>query len=314
MVFEEFHKIAIAYLYTKQKSGRLAGFLLHLSLEDFAVDCIAELFERDKENKFTRLVDYYSQFSIAAMDETALYGITRRLVFSEVSNRIFKAYGESDPNLRKLIRNLKDTKSSSRASVKLVNDKWWVCFGDANPSAFTLPLIPPELLEVYLVPLVSANRNLRVLLNDLTKQLADQACYSRAFPLVGFAQILLSAFESLGEMSSIASEDDRSFEQQELRTFLEECIATVKFDKKQSYVGKNKIEETMYCIYFDVISESLEAEFIHNDGDGTSLFARLADKCDNLSRETYHAVHRVFLEYLLKETRAALLKKVKDEL
>lgn len=306
--------MAVAYLYAKRRSGRLATFLIHLSLEDFGVDCIAELFERNAESRFTRLLAYYSRFSIADMDEIEIYSITRRLVFSEVSNRIFKAYGEGDPNLRKLIRNLKDTKPSRSVSVRSVNDKWWVCFSGADPSAVALPLMPLELLEMYMAPLVSATRNLPVLLDSLANQLADQGCYTRAFPLVGFAQILLSTFESLDATSPVVPDGVESIGEHDLRTLLKECIATVRSDKRQSYVGKNKVEETMYVLYFDVISESLEAEFIHDTGDCTSLFAGLAEKCGTLSKKAYHATHRVVLEYLLKETRALFLEKVKNEL
>ncbi|MEK7248904.1 MAG: hypothetical protein AAB209_00635, partial [Bacteroidota bacterium] len=240
LLFDEFNRMAIAYLRVKERGGRLATHVFGITIEDLAVDCIAELFERDKQETFVRLKEYYSKVEPQHIDEDELRGKSRQLVFSEVSNHLFRCYADADPNLHKLIRNLKDVKPSPRVSVRKMSDKWWVWFGNEENNASSLPLMPPEILEFHIAPLIAANSNLRILLDNLADVFDDQAIYRRAYPLVGFAQVLLSAFVRLDEGEPNDSDDLHSLRQDDIKRVIAESVQCVKSDKHSKYVGKGR--------------------------------------------------------------------------
>jgi hypothetical protein len=76
-------------------------------LEDLAWDFIADLFEKDDENMLSTFCQYFNEESLVQMDETDVQSELRKLVFTKVDDNIFRAVGEKDPSLRKIIRNLK---------------------------------------------------------------------------------------------------------------------------------------------------------------------------------------------------------------
>ena len=77
------------------------------SRSDLALDAISDLFERDVEGRFIRLIRYFEDQDYRSCDERELWTLNRRLIAGTVSDALFRNYRESDPSLARIIRNLK---------------------------------------------------------------------------------------------------------------------------------------------------------------------------------------------------------------
>jgi hypothetical protein len=311
-LFDEFNRMALAYLRKKEREGKLATHLFGISLEDLALDCIAELFGQNERGEFVRLKQYFGRLDLRGLDDGDLMSELRRLVFSEVSNQIFCRLSEADPNLHKLIRNLKDMKPTASASVEKVNESWTVRLGDEQTAS--LPLMPPEILECHLTPIVAATDNLREILHALAEVFADQRIYRREYPLVGFAHVLVSAFSLLKNEGSSEIPCLHSLSEAEIKRCICESILVVKSEKHKTYVGKGKIDEATFSTYFELTADFLADEYLRRDGNEESLFDRLRRKIEPLTEEQYEKQHKGIVNYLLKESRKVFLEKVKKEL
>jgi hypothetical protein len=58
------------------------------------------------------LQKYYASLNYATLDEDQLLGISRRLVFSKVTQDLYRQYHELDPALHRIIRSMKDAATS----------------------------------------------------------------------------------------------------------------------------------------------------------------------------------------------------------
>lgn len=77
------------------------------SRSDLALDAISDLFERDFEGRFIRLIRYFEEQDYRSRDARELWTLNRRLIAGTVSDALFRNYRESDPSLARIIRNLK---------------------------------------------------------------------------------------------------------------------------------------------------------------------------------------------------------------
>jgi hypothetical protein len=91
------HKIALIYLRKKVRSGRLKPTFFGLPLEDLASDAIADLFKRDERGVYVKLLSYFGSPGWENKSEGELEGATRRLVFSQVNQALYRVYRETDP-------------------------------------------------------------------------------------------------------------------------------------------------------------------------------------------------------------------------
>ena len=83
---------------------------------------------------------------------------------------------------------------------------------------------------------------------------------------------------------------------------------------RAGYVGKGKVDEATYAIYFEAIRDRLtEAYARHNDHSLTNYKA-LCVYLPGLSREAYEQKHRAIFEYLSKRTREGFVNRWKKGL
>lgn len=102
------HKIAFVYLRKKEQSGRNFTYQFGISLEDFALDCIAELFIENENGVYTKFTNYFSKIdNLSKLSNEDLLISLRRLIFSQVNHHIYRTNKIFDPILGKIIRNIK---------------------------------------------------------------------------------------------------------------------------------------------------------------------------------------------------------------
>lgn len=314
LLVELFHRLAIVYLRKKAGTGSLKPDLFGIPLEDVAFDCIADLFNRNQDGVFVELQKYYAGVNWSALDDDQLLGVSRRLVFSKVTQDLYRQYHELDPTLHRIIRNVKDAAMSmSEICAERRNEEWWICFSRKKEDA-PLPVMPVEILEAHVSSVVSDGLNTRQILTAVSEILATQSIYQSSYPLFGLALGLRSTFARLGEIPSEVVEDHHGLAVEEIGKRIEESVSTVSQSMKRTYVEKGKVDETTYQSYFRAVEGILRTEFVEENHEDGSYFGHLSMQLDNLTLESYRAGHRAYLEYLTKVTRKRFLDEMRKEL
>jgi hypothetical protein len=304
------HKMAVVYLRKKDRNPAFCG----LSLEDLAADCIADLFQRDERGVFVKLVAYFGAPAEESKSDDELLGATRRLVFSQVNQALYRIYRETDPSLGKLLRNLKNAiKSSPLVTLVQRQGETWICLNQENGAAVSLPEIPPEFLEARLSASLRGEADLKQILALLVEILNGQHEYRKSYPLTGLALIIRSAFTHLNTALEHESNGHDNFAAAEIEKMIAASVQTVKANMRPTYVEKQKIQADAYNLYFLAIYDMLAAEYVQNDGVNCSYYDYLRRHTHALTHEDYQRQCRCHFEYLAKLTRLELLRQFKKE-
>lgn len=309
------HRMALAYLGKKAKGGHLNPSFFGLSLEDLAFDCIAALFERGPKGRFTQLEGYF-QDPHHKSDEQLL-ARTRRLVFSAVEQELFSHYGEMDPGLSKLIRNLKRAaKQHERLFLERPDGELWIVCKDEQKEANDQPLMPGEFLEKRLMPYLEQNITAPQVLEAFETVILPQRLYRKALPVTLLAQSVRAGLAKLKEearASSAANEyhADR-LQPEEIRQMIQASVKATQKAKRPSYVGKGKVDPSTYGHYFQAIEELLTDRFV-GPQNAETFYEHLNNQL-SLSKQAYQQKHRTRLEYLVQLTRQQFLEMARQEL
>ena len=308
-------RMASAYLRVKVRSGRLDPNTFGISLDDLALDCVAELFERSSDGRFTELTNYYGPLQIPSSSHADWLGATRRLVFSKVNEGLFRLYKENDRSLSNTIRNLKNSLRFSRTLFPVVkNNETWIQLAEQEPSTESAPLLPSELIEAQMLSESGHRRSLRGLLDIFAAILREQDGYQKQYPLVGLALIVRSVNVRTSAVPEEANEEDMPFTCDEVKRFVASSLRRTKDTLHPSYVEKGKLDQRTFDLYFECVSDILNAEYVSDDGIDLTYYETLRKRIAKLSESQYRKQHRVYLEYLAKLTRRNFLNLMRREL
>lgn len=290
--------------------------MFRLSMEDLALDCIADLFQRDDAGRFSQLDVYFNSIRWQDLDEDDLYIALRRLIFSKVNEGLFRRYREADPSLAKIIRNLKNAaKSAPGLYVERRKQEMWIIAETDDPEQAHLPAAPFEVLEGHLVShLSNANCDtLRQVTQGFIEFVTQHPYYQNAFPLTSFAQVVRSAFVRIGEVVG-DQEDKEVFVSGQVTRAIDVVASAVEADMHASYVGKGKVDGATYASYFFAVRDILAAQFVNDAEPVDSYLDALEAYVPNLTPEMYRTHHRHILEYLVKISRTRLFAYLKEEM
>lgn len=307
-----FRNVALAYLKTKTKEHRLLLNLLYTDLEDLALDCIADLFQKEGES-LPQLEAYFQDHALAQMDEAKLVSEIRRLVFSKVNEGLYRNYKSFDPSLSKIIRNLKRTleeekvpgvsynRSSSQIELDGVNKR-------------NKPVMPEEWLEIKLSAELKHIGNSVEALEQLKYILQRNEQYAASVQLVAFAIILRKSFayqleEQEATKKSIA---EMNFRQEEIKTFIALSIEKLKPQLAKTYVQSGKLTAFTLEKYVKAVSDILVSEFSEKSS-REGHFEHVEYHFPEITYRGYRQTHRKFIEYLTQKIRQEFLLTLKKE-
>ena len=299
----------------KVRSGRLDPDAFGISLDDLAMDCVADFFERDAAGHFVEIASYYKYRDFSLCSQEELLGATRRLVFSKVNEGLFRLYRDNDRSLSNVIRNLKGALRSSKKLIAATRtNEWWIQIRDLPSTSEGLPILPPELVESRLIAETSHPLHLRDLLDAFAETLLHQDVYQKQYPMVGFAVIVRNLLFHSYLSAEEQNDEATHFTSDEVKEFARSSIARTKVSMRPSYVANGKLSERTYNIYFDCIGDILEAEYVRHDGINLTYYEILRNRLGSLSEPLYKERLRVYLEYLARLTRKDFLGSIKSEL
>jgi len=313
LVVRSFHGLATAYIGRKMNAGRLETSRLGVSLEDLAVDCIAELFARDEEGRFDILQSYFGRGDLERMSEGEFLGLCRRLVFSAVNQQLFRIYGAYDPAFRKLLRNLKGAAHRTEGFhlVEHQGDSWVLISSNGAQLNHT-PAIPPEYLEVLLTRQISVRDSSVDMLRAFDRALSDTQGYAHGYPLIGLAAVLRHVLARM-EMAE-APEPADAISVEEIDRVITSILPQVITEVGERYVREGKLDQEVLGAYRLAVREILLMEYGHGNGQGVSFYDILSTLLPGTTPTEYAAIHRSRLEYVVRLCRRRFLEAMQDNL
>ncbi len=305
-------RMALAYLHHRLRRGSLVDYQFGISNEDLAMDCIADLYQRDESGRFSVIDQYFSTMNWTQLSEEDTRIALRRLVFSKVNESLFRSYREEDPNLAKIIRNVKEAvKNDSCVSLIRYREASWLVAGPEDSDISKLPIAPPEILEAHLTSVVCGTSNTYKVVYSFVDFVAANPHYANAYPLTAFAQILRTSFQcrTVPETESEAP----VFEPIEVESAIQKAIHYVRSSLHDTYVRGGKISHSLFDTYVRTVDKILNAHFAPVPDPVHSQYDALSSFMPELSKDQYMRDHRNILQYLFKLSRSRMIYYLSEE-
>lgn len=304
-------KTAVVLLRKKIALSKLNLNHLSLSVDDLALDCVADLFSRNEKGSFTQLQVYMRGFDPCRMTEAELTAYLRRLVFAKVNQGIFRIYHEIDPSLSKIIRNIK-LSVNALENFTTVNR-----FGETYlaPSATDplehLPLVDPAMIREELRRLAGKNATIPELMACLSRCLQEQTEYSRFVSIVQVALIIRGLYSESSAAEETPSDAESAASVSDATEVIEAACRWVKERAGKKYVDAGKVCAEFYGHYFTVIETALLHSIPDHDADDVKYFEELSKHIPGLTLKDYRNHHKSKIEYLGRIARRRALKELK---
>jgi len=311
------HGVALSYLRMKRRSGALPGYLQVHPLKDLAIDCIADLFERDAAGHFVVLRRYYERYQQPQLSDERLQSLTRRLVFSQVNAHLFEVHRRHDPILGKIIRNVKRAvRKHERAYLERRGGALWCCAPAAElERGQTRPQMPPEVLEQYLRASLGSGTNLRAVTDALLGLWEQQTLYERAYPV---SQVALAVRTLIGHRYQ-AEEVARAFTPPEeqptlpeplVRRGIDEAVATTHTQLRPTYVSEH-VDAQTYDGMLKAVHTILHGQYVTHASSVCSHHGAYCAWVRPVSYEEYRTEHRGVLEYMVRVARKKMVERLR---
>ncbi len=284
------------------RRGHLTHLLrLHgLSLTDLAFDCISDLFARDNDGRYKALESYFSAYEVAAFTDEDVYFHLQRLSFTKVRNGLFRLYSEMDPQLARILHNVKVAARTLGFFIETDRLGESCLVPSLCDTSEHLPPVEVPDLTAWLSAEASGNEFIPELLGKLSMSLRKQTSYSRIVPIVSIG-LAIRAFYNEKEIPRLAEPatvvDDGAIDAGEA---ISEAINAVKTRTYRKYVERGKVSPGIFELYFQVIRQMFELRFVGHDGDGFQLSENFLMLAPDMTPEEYRKKHRNRVEYLAR--------------
>lgn len=310
----ESHRLAQALLRKRVRHGQLSTSFFDLSIEDLALDCIADLFERDARGRFPQLRSYFTSVSWQKLDEAGLHIALRRLIFSQVNDGLFRRYRQADPNLSKIIRNLKiAARSNPDGALISRNGQTWL-IADPDGRLNGRPLAPPELVDIHLTSFIEGTVEMPTILAGMIACFREWPHYANGYPLVQLAKAVRSSLIRLQAVEQHReTATDRALLSDEVQRAIAWAVEKVKADLHATYVANKKVDAATFDHYFRAVQDVIQHEYVAETGSATSYHEALQRYLPDLSMAAYRREHRNKFEYIAKKCRSELVNALSTE-
>jgi len=307
-------KIALVQLRRKERGRRILRDLIHLPVEDIAIDCVADLFQRDESGKFLQLCAYFEGIDCEAMGEEETLGHLRRLVFSKVNFGIFRMYNEADPALGKILRNIKLAIQSLQNFIEVDRFGEHCLVPHLCDRLEHLPGFERQELEQRLRAAGEIDVSVPTLLARLSRILREEDEYCRIVPLTMIAYIFRSMYAMPEAPASRDAEVHELLARADITRTIREICADVKREMSPQYLHRKNVSQPLYDSYFEIVERHLQGRLLNQDGDIHSFLDRLRSLIPGITKEEYRLDHKSRLEYLAHLSYHRAVERFKDEL
>lgn len=306
--------IACRYIQRKIFSGKLRPLFFGLSERDIAIDCIAELYGREEDNKLSGLSGYFQSQGIEIEEETdeVLLIHIRKLIFTTVNDNLFRMYNEIDPAVGKILRNLKNAVGKS-AEFRMVESfgEHYLVMATCDPLAH-LPTIDDATLEQEISGILAGADDIPELLKLLAGVMSSQDSFQRRIRLMSLAALIKAGYRKMAAPGGETVRPDTvGLLDDARRTIHEEC-RKISDTLESRYVGKGKMSSETFRCYMKAIEQVLISDFLDSGEGSMTYFEALHAQLPELTTMAYRDDHRTIFEYLAKMAKDAVRRKLKE--
>lgn len=335
------HRLAKAALRTATTNRQLQG----LSLDDQAMDAIAELFERTSEGRFPVLEAYFDTcFDEEPVDDApdALRRLSpkaalqrlRPLVQGAVTDRVFESHGETDASLSRIIRAVKRA-VRNRDQAALHRRLGTVCVAlaphepaDGGRSSSGLlsagrPTVPARRLAAGLAGAVRAGAQVPDLVDEAAAFLRGHPIYAPSVPVTLLALAIRTATVEVGCSGQAADAPApgrryvlprslRRLQTSDVEAVLDASLADVEAAKRSTYVAEGRLTPARYAAYIEAARGYLAARYLPPTDPFLTQHEALRLHLPDLTRTAYRESHRSVFEYLVRAVRSTFEERLQQ--
>lgn len=282
------------------------------NISSIALDFIAELFQRDEENKFFEIAEYFTEErDIEILSDEEILDEFRTIIFSKLNDGIIRLYRDRDPFLAKIIRNLKIAiKKSNR--FYLFNRFGDLYIGDQMTDLEESKSIYPldGLEKEFHFGNAKSNKVIDYLETIFT--ILHQSEYRKFYSLMDVAFIIKRIVSRHNDSFQTLFQLDEDLHDIDVRSIVNSSLAELKEILYFKYVAKKKIDEKEYSALYGALNEFVERTYIFTDGHDLSHFDYLRNQLPTITHEEYRKHHRVYFEYMTKLAKKHIESNLKE--
>lgn len=281
------------------------------SLYDLSMDCLGELFARDAAGNLYKFESFLQNLDHPPhqLSDLSLFLALKAYINRFVSFRLAKILGETDPEGRRVSRNVREALGRKNSSLRLVPEiQGDMVMARKGQGSEQLPEFPVDRFEQLLLSETSGSISLKAILDATGRILNAQTSYRKAIRLTDLVQIIKQIHARLffrdrdGESAlQPAFHDDHYVLRRSAIRF-----AAQKIDA--TYFRKKKITEKEALGLLKVVAGILD-QWLGGEGDDGNYYAH-AKKELQCSEEEYSDRWAARIHYLVKTTRAYLADQI----
>jgi hypothetical protein len=307
------HSIATIALRRKLSRTALHSSVQSSDFRDLAYDCIGELFQRAEDGSLLQIKAYFEGVDLLEASDQELLAHLRRIVFTKVNHGIARHYGDIDPYLSKILRNI-------RLSVQALNNFEQVeRFGEPYlapalcPKLEELPAFEHYEIEERLRSSANAAEHIPSILGKLSNILRQQEEHRRLLPLMTVALVIKSIYVGPYRNIPNSTEAYDPFTVEETSLVVQAACKELLQRTSSKYVERAKVEPEVFEMYFKVIEGNVVERLIGRNGEARSLFSGLQSLIPSMSESEYRRKHRAKIEYLARLAYESSIEKLRRE-
>ncbi len=301
-IVEMSYQIALKYLRYHQR--KVSGLLNReeISIQELAVDSIANLFIQDENGNLINLISAFNNWQPPIKTEEEVNFFLNKIVSARVEQNIFKILKEEDPFFSKLLDSVNHLiKQSGFCKIHYLGKTY---IAETKQEVFSKSFITLEEFDNLPSELFIQKK---FLLTSLLNHLRLETEFNAAIPLNDLIYRLKHI--NFSDYLSVDSENIIS-QRFELRDIIDSGF-NVASDKLTNYLNKGKLNQQE----IDAIKDALKEMIIDlsNGGVSPGLYGYLKPHINNLSEEDYWKKYHNILEYLLKVMKNRIAEVLKDK-
>jgi len=307
------HHFALMRLKQLIASGRLHLQSFPLTIESTAIDCIAELFERDSDGVFIELEHFFSvEHDLDLLTDDDVTALFRSLVFTKLHDGIFTLYRENDPVLSKILRNMKIAlRQSTTLRVEQYLGMAMVVYA-SDEDRMHLPAHSIETVEQCFAKSLRGVKHITQYLAAFEHLISTSLDSRNMFSLIDLCVcIKRHIMNHQIPLNDALSMEGLLFDQDAV-TLVESALKHIRKDLYQRYVAKKKLNEEEFTGYMNAIDHMIRDTFLHSDGSEKNYGEYLQHHLPEISYTEYREYHRKQFEYMVKLSKKAVRERLRE--
>ncbi|MFA7287994.1 MAG: hypothetical protein WC055_03850 [Melioribacteraceae bacterium] len=280
-----------------------------ISINDIAIDCIAEVFQQTENNHIPKLESYFSSLRspISEMPDKEIFLTWKALLIKIAKTQIAHTYAQYDPSGFKIQRNIKEVIAHIEFFNLYKNVNGIFLIIPTYELFNSLPPINAEDIESDFLFAVKEERNTKNLLKILHDLLIEQSRFRKEIKLTEAVKLFKKVFNYTSddlhydEEYSEFSLANSFAEEIELEQICSKVLENVKEKILVNYLFKGKLTTTQSeAIYLTI--DNLVLDWRNSGNNNSSLYEHFK-KFMEISESEYELLIKAKIEYLVKITK-----------